>query len=260
MSNNKYGLIGFNKKGSHSHTMEGQLLNDATKFVMGVESLTFTSYKTDTLDAILQAANYPFRAGVVKNIILLQCGTCSDIKTMQYQQIRHILQSRNIKFHILRDQEFMLGNKIPKQKILGRSLKMLFSMYIFVYKYLTAFSSNESMIIGVDSDRKYVLHNSKDQSLENMGLPVDTCSHLALLSNGSIFDSSSLLISKVRHQKMAIDTISNRVAKTASTPQCQVCQCVADETGAPKSVCRTCYSEMKDVSLSLMYHICTFVK
>lgn len=106
--------------------MEGQLLNDATKFVMGVESLTFTSYKTDTLDAILQAANYPFRAGVVKNIVLLQCGICSDIKTMQYQQIRHILQSRNIKFHILRDQEFMLGNKIPKQKILGRSLKIPF--------------------------------------------------------------------------------------------------------------------------------------
>ncbi|XP_062612312.1 LOW QUALITY PROTEIN: uncharacterized protein LOC134274081 [Saccostrea cucullata] len=217
ISNNKYGLLGFNKKGSHVHTMEGQLLNDATKFVMGVESLTFTSHKTDTLRAILEAANYPFRAGAVKNIILLQCGVCSDMKTMQYHQIRHILQSRNIRFHILRDQEFMLGNRIPKQKILG-----------------------------VDRDRKYVLHNSNDQSLENMDTPVDTCSHLALLSNGSIFDSSSMLMKKVRHQKMAIDTISNRVAKSSIPTQCQVCQCETDETGAPRSVCRSCYSEMKD--------------
>lgn len=217
ISNNKYGLIGFNKKGSHSHTMDGQLLNDATNFVKGVESLTFTSYKTDTLDAILQAANYPFRAGVVKNIILLQCGGCSDLKTIQYQQVRHTLQARNIQFHILRDQEFMLGNKIPKQKILG-----------------------------MDRTRKYVLQNSNDKSLENMGYSVDTCSHLALLSNGSIFDSSSLSLKKVRHQKMAIDTISNRIAKSSLPSQCQVCTCEADETGAAKSVCRSCYSEMTD--------------
>uniref|UniRef100_K1QT04 Uncharacterized protein n=1 Tax=Magallana gigas TaxID=29159 RepID=K1QT04_MAGGI len=220
ISNNKYGLIGFNKKGSHSHTMDGQLLNDATNFVKGVESLTFTSYKTDTLDAILQAANYPFRAGVVKNIILLQCGGCSDLKTIQYQQVRHTLQARNIQFHILRDQEFMLGNKIPKQKILG-----------------------------IDSRRKYVLQNSNDQSRENMGYSVDTCSHLALLSNGSIFDSSSLSLKKVRLQKMAIDTISNRIAKSSLPSQCQVCTCEADETGAAKSVCRSCYSEMTDVSI-----------
>nr|XP_034313736.1 apolipophorins isoform X7 [Crassostrea gigas] len=217
ISNNKYGLIGFNKKGSHSHTMDGQLLNDATNFVKGVESLTFTSYKTDTLDAILQAANYPFRAGVVKNIILLQCGGCSDLKTIQYQQVRHTLQARNIQFHILRDQEFMLGNKTPKQKILG-----------------------------MDRTRKYVLQNSNDKSLENMGYSVDTCSHLALLSNGSIFDSSSLSLKKVRHQKMAIDTISNRIAKSSLPSQCQVCNCEADETGAAKSVCRSCYSEMTD--------------
>lgn len=217
ISNNKYGLIGFNKKGSHSHTMDGQLLNDATNFVKGVESLTFTSYKTDTLDAILQAANYPFRAGVVKNIILLQCGGCSDLKTIQYQQVRHTLQARNIQFHILRDQEFMPGNKIPKQKILG-----------------------------MDRTRKYVLQNSNDKSLENMGYSVDTCSHLALLSNGSIFDSSSLSLKKVRHQKMAIDTISNRIAKSSLPSQCQVCTCEADETGAAKSVCRSCYSEMTD--------------
>lgn len=101
---------------------------------MGVESLTFTSYKTDTLDAILQAANYPFRAGVVKNIILLQCGLCSEMKTMQYHHIRYILQSRNIKFHILRDQEFMLGNRIPKQKILGTSV--VYNFFLKLIKIL----------------------------------------------------------------------------------------------------------------------------
>lgn len=101
----------------------------------------------------------------------------------------------------------------------------------------------------MDRTRKYVLQNSNDQSLENMGYSVDTCSHLALLSNGSIFDSSSLSLKKVRHQKMAIDTISNRIAKSSLPSQCQVCTCEADETGAAKSVCRSCYSEMTDVSI-----------
>lgn len=82
-----------------------------------------------------------------------------------------------------------------------------------------------------------------------MSYSVDTCSHLALLSNGSIFDSSSLSLKKVRHQKMAIDTISNRIAKSSLPSQCQVCTCEADETGAAKSVCRSCYSEMTDVSI-----------
>lgn len=98
----------------------------------------------------------------------------------------------------------------------------------------------------MDRTRKYVLQNSNDKSLENMGYSVDTCSHLALLSNGSIFDSSSLSLKKVRHQKMAIDTISNRIAKSSLPSQCQVCTCEADETGAAKSVCRSCYSEMTD--------------
>lgn len=101
----------------------------------------------------------------------------------------------------------------------------------------------------MDRTRKYVLQNSNDQSRENMGYSVDTCSHLALLSNGSIFDSGSLSLKKVRHQKMAIDTISNRIAKSSLPSQCQVCNCEADETGAAKSVCRSCYSEMTDVSV-----------
>lgn len=101
----------------------------------------------------------------------------------------------------------------------------------------------------MDRTRKYVLQISNDKSLENMGYSVDTCSHLALLSNGSIFDSSSLSLKKVRHQKMAIDTISNRIAKSSLPSQCQVCTCEADETGAAKSVCRSCYSEMTDVSI-----------
>lgn len=114
---------------------------------------------------------------------------------------------------------------------------------------------------GIDSDRKYVLHNSKDKSLENMGIPMDTCSHLALLSNGSIFDSSSFLLKKVRHQKLAVDTVSNRVAKTSTTAACQVCHCETDETGAPRSVCRGCYSEMKDVSIrSFQSNLATDVK
>lgn len=69
--NNKYGLIGFNKKGLYSYIMDGQLFNDVINFVKGVESFIFISYKIDILDVIFQVVNYLFRVGVVKNIIFL---------------------------------------------------------------------------------------------------------------------------------------------------------------------------------------------
>lgn len=58
----------------HSHTMEGQLFNDATKFAMGLENLRFDSTDpyTDPLSAVKFASNLPFRTGVRKIAILVR--------------------------------------------------------------------------------------------------------------------------------------------------------------------------------------------
>uniref|UniRef100_A0A194ANN9 Putative apolipophorins-like protein isoform X1 n=1 Tax=Pinctada fucata TaxID=50426 RepID=A0A194ANN9_PINFU len=214
---NRYGLVGYGKHGPNSYTMEGQLLNEASKFNMGVESLKFSSHFTDAMQAIMHSINYPFRSGVAKNIILLQCGRCSDTKTLLYHNVKSLLESRDIKLHILRDQEFKVGNKSPKQKILG-----------------------------IDSARKYVLRNSRDTALDALLTPLDTCTHLALRSNGSIFDSSSLIAKKIRDKKYFLKTVSSRISESAEAHECQVCKCVADETGYATSVCRKCYSEFSD--------------
>lgn len=118
---NRYGLISFGSENLYGHTIEGQLFNDATKFTKGVESLQFAQHReTDPLNAILSAANFPFRSGVSKSIVLLQCGECSPSEKTNPIYLKHVLHARDITLHILRNQDFRLsGNQSPKQKILG---------------------------------------------------------------------------------------------------------------------------------------------
>lgn len=123
ISNNKYGLISFGKRGPTTHTIEGQLLNDATKFTKGAESLVYSDDSADSLQALVSAVNFPFRTAVSKTIVLVQCDMCSGSDIAKYSHLKHLLLTRDITLHILRDQGFRLsGNRSPKDKILGKIL------------------------------------------------------------------------------------------------------------------------------------------
>ena len=93
INNNRFALVGFGGEGVHDlphpHTIDGALFNDATRFRLGVDALEFADDgNNDTLAAILRAANYPFRAGVSKNIILISCSDC------QYKTVRMIVGNK----------------------------------------------------------------------------------------------------------------------------------------------------------------------
>lgn len=217
---NRYGLISFGSENLYGHTIEGQLFNDATKFTKGVESLQFAQHReTDPLNAILSAANFPFRSGVSKSIVLLQCGECSPSEKTNPIYLKHVLHARDITLHILRNQDFRLsGNQSPKQKILG-----------------------------MDNDQTYILGKSKDMSqYDDLVIPGDNCAALSLKSNGSIFDSAGFTLPKLQHKRQFLEVVSEKVSKTAIPHDCQICQCVADNTGAAMPICRKCYSSLSD--------------
>ena len=62
----------------HIHTIDGAIFNEKRRLRMqGLTALEFSEDgSNNTFDAILAAANYPFRAGVAKNIVLLSCSDC----------------------------------------------------------------------------------------------------------------------------------------------------------------------------------------
>jgi hypothetical protein len=91
ITGNRYGLAAFGGDDihdmPHSHTIEGQLWNNAVKFVRGVRSLDFADqlHEDATVeDAIMFAANVQWRAGATRNIVLMPCKQCSA-DTEMYQ-------------------------------------------------------------------------------------------------------------------------------------------------------------------------------
>ena len=121
-SNNRYSLIGFAGDSVTSHTMKGQIFNDASKFAMGVESLKFVNLGpyTDPLSAIMKASNMPFRTGVTKTVVLVSCSPCTETTGYSFTSLNSVLQQRDITLHVLRQTGFQLkNNRSPKTKIYG---------------------------------------------------------------------------------------------------------------------------------------------
>ncbi|XP_021356772.1 uncharacterized protein LOC110452518 [Mizuhopecten yessoensis] len=218
IAGNRYGLISYGQRGASSHTIEGVFFNDATKFTKGIETLTNNNESADSHEAILTATNYPFRTGVSKTIVLVQCDECPEVSSAAHDHLQHILRTRDITLHILRDQEFRLdNNRIPKHKILG-----------------------------VDNSMKYMLDQSHADLYDDMALPSDSCSTLSLDSNGTIFDSTGFVGRRLKDRRRFSEIIVDRVAATAVPHECQVCRCVSDHTGAAMSVCRKCSNSFFD--------------
>ncbi|XP_053394173.1 apolipophorins-like [Mercenaria mercenaria] len=212
-SNNQYSLVGYAGSMVDSHTMEGQLFNDATKFAMGLENLRFNNLGpyTDPLSALKYASNLPFRTAVKKTVILVSCSPCSEAKGYSFSKLSSELQTLDISLHVLRQSGFQLKtNRSPK-----------------------------SQIFGVDIDEAYIGQKREDGDLfSDLDIPQDYCSSLALNSNGSIFDSGHLFVGSVRQQRRFIDSFSDRVQQKDSS--CQICSCELDQSGTPRSVCRRC--------------------
>lgn len=107
ITGNRYGLAAFGGDDihdmPHSHTIEGQLWNNAVKFVRGVRSLDFADqlHEDATVeDAIMFAANVQWRAGATRNIVLMPCKQCSA-DTEMYQKMKTALTKFGIRLHIV---------------------------------------------------------------------------------------------------------------------------------------------------------------
>lgn len=212
-SDNRYSLYGYSRNMMHSHTMEGRLFNDATKFTMGLENLQFDNMDpyTDPLTALKFASSLQFRTAVKKTVILVSCLPCDEVKGQSFSSLSSALQTRDITLHVLRPTGFLLKtNRSPK-----------------------------SQIFGIDIDQAYIGQRREEGDIFSiLDIPQDNCASLALNTNGSVFDSGHLFVGSVRQQRHFMDSFVDRVQQKES--KCQVCNCELDQYGVPTSICRRC--------------------
>jgi len=226
IESNLYGLVGFGGEGdfsyAHHHTIDGLLMGSKTKYTQAVETLPVfeTDATEDALAAIEFAAQYPFRAGVAKIIIVIPCDTCYE-HTSSYNDVADLLKSRNISLTTMLQNQFQVDKSNP----------------------------STSYIFGVDSHTVYTrkdfgdMNPAGDTSLRpQVALPKDLCTALTDLSGGALFNSRHLLESRPQAMKKFLDVMGSVISMKGGEPtECQVCECEAPYgAGVSKTICKPC--------------------
>ena len=220
----RFGLVGYGLPGTlggpHSHTFEGEIFNTGNKFTAGLSSFAITNERTteDSLTALHYAARYPFRMGVSKSIVHVPCDSCTE-QEVEYPDIQRLLLDRDIHLHLLLHHNFELRTAARK------------TAYIF----------------GIDREGLFTPRSVGDEELngdktlrKQVYVPKDLCAALSQESDGSIFSMTQLLEARTMVQKKFLDVFTRMTAKKGAPTECQICECMADETGVGISVCRSC--------------------
>ena len=116
LTGNRFGLIGYGGARvhdlPHTHTVGGEIMGSARAMASAADSLVFVKdgENTDTIAALRMAAEYPFRAGVAKAVVVMACGPCmeQDVKLMD---VTDELKNQKIQVHLLVEHEFMMAAK-----------------------------------------------------------------------------------------------------------------------------------------------------
>merc|ERR1712002_249768 len=154
------------------------------------------------------AKNYPWRSGVKRNIIVVSCSACMD-RNPPHTDLRAVLSETKVHVHMLRDLElaFRGGKRAPN-------------------------------VLGFDRSGVFTTKDTSSKTLEGdaallaqLAVPKETCIPINALSEG-----------RVRDQKKLIDVVSRRVAATATTESCQICECkfTSPFTMRTSNVCKPC--------------------
>ncbi|XP_033646963.1 uncharacterized protein LOC117306591, partial [Asterias rubens] len=225
-TDNRFGIVGFGGEGVHDlphiHTIDGAIFNEKRRLRMqGLTALEFSEDgSNNTFDAILAAANYPFRAGVAKNIVLLSCSDCQRAYHMEktYADVSSMLMRQGIQFNLLLKADLQLvptraKNNSPKNQVIYG----IDNRTVFTNKAL-----NSGTLFGDKTIRKLINE------------PINQCALLAFETGGAVFDSTKIA------QKKFVDVLTQRMVEHTQIEECQICSCKAYNDGVGRSVCESC--------------------
>nr|QXG07832.1 apolipoprot-like protein [Tritia obsoleta] len=223
LTDNRFGMVSYAGNGSQDlqlvHTIEGQVFGDPGNFLKAAENLrlTYPSQRGDVEAALQKAAQYPFRAGVAKVLVLLPCSACSG----DLYVLGQVLSSYGFQLHVINEQNFALGGDDSDG---------------------ADDDKGGVRIYGVDSSKAHTQKSAARRAAEIYGKlspPEGSCARLALATNGSVFDSAHMQ-ARGRIQRDFLESFAARGALGARTPDCERCSCHDDGTGRGHLVCQLC--------------------
>ena len=130
LRNIQYGIVGFGGVGAfgapHIHTMDGKIMNSRNKVLHGLHGwIVESGADIDPLLAVNYAANYAFRTGASKTVILMPCTACRET-AVTYADTHRLLRARDIRLHVVGQHHIYLRTKSAKAAhIFGESMTMI---------------------------------------------------------------------------------------------------------------------------------------
>jgi len=234
----QYALVGYGGQGYLSppqiRTMDGQVFNTAPKVAAALGRFDFEAgEKPDTMLALRYAARLPFRAGASKTVILLACDSCTE-QAVRYSDLQRVLVLNDVRLHVLSQQAITLRTNTPKNN------------YIFGADEQTVYTSKD--VAGDD------LAGEPDLR-QQVRMPKDLCAALTHDAAGSVWSARQWVDARPVVQKKFSDVMVRAMARAAAPTQCQICDCVADESLTGVGRCQSCsprhfYSVMPDFNVA----------
>ncbi len=126
--------MGYGAKGkfdkAHTLTMQNELFNDGSKFSLAQRNfhIVESTAVEDPLSAVHFAAKLPFRAGVSKSIVLIPCGECREMSS-SYLDVQQLLLNRDIRLHVLQQEDFELKKTTPTSSYIFGELFCLTKLF-----------------------------------------------------------------------------------------------------------------------------------
>jgi len=223
LKDNRFGLAAFGgddvHEAPHFHTIEGDIMNSDRKFVRGVRSLEFALDDpiADVEAAVVfTAKNYPWRAGVKRNIVVISCAACAAT----VPDFESVLTETKVTVHMLRTIDFEFRGGKKASNVLGFDRTGVFT---------TKDTSSRTL-------------TGDEALLAQLAVPKESCIAPIMTSHGSFFTINALDNGRVRDQKKLIDVVSRRVAAAATPESCQICECkvICPYSMKTSNICKPC--------------------
>ncbi|GFR65207.1 apolipophorin [Elysia marginata] len=211
---NRFGLEGFGgiEHGDVSvRTIDGQHFGGARLFLKALETLRFpdSAGDADLALAVREAAQYPFRAGVAKVLVIAPCSKC-EVGLLDSTLVSN-LADYGFQVHILQEKEY----NTEGFTVLG--------------------TNSERFFPSGASDFNGVLR--KDRVIEQRGgQRADFCQDVAHQTGGAVFDTTTLA-GRTGTQRQFVNAFSSHVAMTTKLPECQECRCDPNTGRTQCSLC-----------------------
>ena len=137
----------------------------------------------DSMQAVRFAADYPFRTGASKNIILLPCDACLE-NAVTYAEMQRLLLAKDIRLHVLMQHDIKLrGGKSAKQAFGEYALRLASRPAILDFHSLLPSPSHPRLLLPSPSHPRLLLPSPSHPRLllPSPSHPVFFCPVLVIL-------------------------------------------------------------------------------